>query len=248
MEDRRSHPTPTEAGLGFRPLYRQVRDMLIRRLVDGVWAPGDLLPSEMQLAAELRVSQGTVRKALDAMAAENLVVRQQGRGTFVSRHDDERIMFQFFKIVPDEGERAFPQSRILSVARSEATGEEAAALRTGPGGAVVRMRRLRSIAGRTAIAETIAVPATLFPEIELMELPNNLYGLYTLHFGITISRSEERLKAVAATVQEADLMGLEPGAPVLAITRIAFSLDRTPVEWRRSLCSTEYVHYRSELR
>ena len=248
MDERRPEASDGDGGFGFRPLYRQVRDMLIRRLVDGVWAPGDPLPSEMQLAAELRVSQGTVRKALDAMAAENLVVRQQGRGTFVSRHDDERIMFQFFKLVPDEGDRAFPLSCILSVARADPSDEEREGLSLEPADEVVRMRRSRSVAGHPAIVETIAVPARLFPEIELMELPNNLYGLYTLHFGITISHSQERLKAVAASPEDAELLGLRPGAPALQIARVAFSLDRTPVEWRRSVCSTEHVHYRSELR
>src|SRR3954449_5070932 len=101
--------------IGFRPLYRQVRDTLVRRIADGVWRPGQLLPSEPELAVDLGVSQGTVRKALDEMAAENLVIRRQGRGTFVARHDDARILFQFFKLLPDSGEKRFPESCVLSV-------------------------------------------------------------------------------------------------------------------------------------
>jgi len=102
--------------LGFRPLYQQVRDAFVQRLVEGKWTPGQALPSEMELAAEVGVSQGTVRKALDALASENLVIRRQGRGTFVAEHDEARILFQFFKLVPDRGESRFPESRIVHVA------------------------------------------------------------------------------------------------------------------------------------
>src|SRR5215217_5897815 len=105
-------------GLGFRPLYRQAKDVLTRRIAEGAWQPGQILPSEFEIAADLGVSQGTVRKALDEMTAENLLVRRQGRGTFVARHDDARILFQFFKLVPDSGERSFPESRVLEVTKT----------------------------------------------------------------------------------------------------------------------------------
>src|ERR1700743_3521619 len=113
------------AALGFRPLYRQVKDVLVKRIAEGAWAEGGALPSEPDLAADLGVSHGTVRKALDELAAENLVVRRQGKGTYVARHDEERILFQFFKLIPDTGERRFPDSRILGVEVEEASAEAA---------------------------------------------------------------------------------------------------------------------------
>src|SRR5687768_8590360 len=107
----------TEKVFGFRPLYRQVRDVLVKRIAEGVWHPGQALPSETEIALDLGVSQGTVRKALDEMAADNIVIRRQGRGTYVAKHDDERILFQFFKLIPDSGERSFPDSRTQDVAQ-----------------------------------------------------------------------------------------------------------------------------------
>src|ERR671913_288944 len=107
-------------GLGFRPLYRQAKDVLTRRIAEGAWQPGQILPSEFEIAADLGVSQGTVRKALDEMTAENLLVRRQGKGTFVARHDEERILFQFFRLIPDEGERRFPESRVMAIKSAEA--------------------------------------------------------------------------------------------------------------------------------
>src|SRR5215203_5028435 len=123
--------------LGFRPLYRQVRDVLVKRIADGVWHAGQLLPSEGEIALDLGVSQGTVRKALDEMTAQNLVVRRQGRGTFVAKHDDARILFQFFKLVPDSGERSFPDSRVLAV-RKHIDANAAAMLGLKPRESVLR--------------------------------------------------------------------------------------------------------------
>lgn len=236
------------AAFEFRPLYRQVRDKLIRRLADGVWSPGEPLPSEMQLAAELGVSQGTVRKALDVMASENLVVRRQGKGTFVAKHDEERIMFRFFKLVPDSGIPSFPKSNVLSIGMHRASAAERGALSLGNSDKVIRVVRLRSIDNRPAIFETVIVPESLFPGIEEMELPNNLYGLYSMRFGVTVARSEEKLKAVAATEAEAKALGTSVDHPLLRIERIAFSVEKTPVEWRLSACLTDRMHYVSDLR
>jgi GntR family transcriptional regulator len=111
-------PSPTMSrlesrnALGFRPLYRQARDVLVGRINDGTWQAGQAIPSELEIAADLGISPGTARKALDEMESENLVIRHQGRGTFVARHDDARIIFQFFKLTPDSGEREFPSSKI----------------------------------------------------------------------------------------------------------------------------------------
>ncbi len=242
-----SRPPPEGDGLGMKPLYRQVRDTLIRRMVDGVWAPGEPLPSEMQLAAELGVSQGTVRKALDEMAAENLVVRRQGRGTFVARHDEDRILFQFFKLVPNEGPRHFPDSRVLSIGKAKASAAECGALSLARGSRVVRIRRVRLLAGLPLLVESLSLPDALFPGLTDMEIPNNLYGLYSARYGITVARAREKLRAVAAPEEDAAELGVPPGTPALLIDRLGFSLDQVPVEWRVSLCLTHQVHYLSDL-
>ena len=87
----------------FSPLYRQIKDFMIRSLEAGEWGPGDAIPSEGELAARFNVSQGTVRKAIDEMASENLLIRRQGKGTFVASHDDPRSFYRFLRLVPDDG-------------------------------------------------------------------------------------------------------------------------------------------------
>ena len=242
-----SSGTGVQRDLGFRPLYRQVRDVLVKRIAEGVWQAGQALPSEPDIAADLGVSQGTVRKALDEMTAENLVVRRQGRGTYVARHDDARILFQFFKLVPDSGERSFPESRVLEVGKTTDT-EAADMLRLKRRDPVLQIDRVRSLQGEACVLERIFLPAKLFPRMETRVLPNNLYELYASAYGVTIGRANEKLKAVAATERESEALGVADGTPLLRVDRLAYDLDSRPVEWRISLCRTDTVHYWSDLR
>jgi GntR family transcriptional regulator len=233
--------------IGFLPLYRQVKGRLVQRLLSRAWPPGHLLPSETELAGELGVSQGTVRKALDEMAAERLLVRRQGRGTFVAAHDDARVLFQFFKLSADDGARVFPESRVLAVATGRADAAERAALALAGSAAVTRIRRVRSLGGRVVVAETVIVPRAVFPGLEQGEIPNNLYGLYADRFGVTIARAQEKLKAVALAADDAAALGVAAGTPALSIDRLALALDGRPVERRISLCLTDGFHYLSDL-
>lgn len=224
---------------GFKPLYQQVKDLLLERLIGGYWKPGDLLPSEFQLAEELGVSQGTVRKALDEMTAGNLLVRRQGRGTYVAEHDQEHALFHFFKLTDRQGRPLVPQSRVLKIARGAVRSSEAQKLLLPADAEVIRITRVRSLAGRPAIFERIVLPAVLFPGLDAKrDLPNTLYTLFARDYGITIGRAEERLSAVAAGAEAARHLNLERDAPLLAIDRTALALNNHPVEWRLSLCDT----------
>jgi GntR family transcriptional regulator len=238
----------TRNAVGFRPLYRQARDVLVSRINDGTWQAGQAIPSELEIAADLGISPGTARKALDEMESENLVVRHQGRGTFVARHDDARIIFQFFKLTPDSGKREFPESKILGTGVRVADATAAKVLKLRAGAKVLHIERIRSLTGKVAIVETIMLPHALFPGAEKLSLPNNLYELYRAKFGVTIARSTEKLKAVAARRREAKHFGVAAGTPLLCIDRTAYSLDGRPTEWRVSLCRTDAFHYLSDLK
>jgi GntR family transcriptional regulator len=233
----------------FKPLYQQVRDLLIGRIVAGAWRPGEALPSEFQLAGEFRVSQGTVRKALDEMAARNLLVRQQGKGTFVATHTPQRALFHFFHLVADDGARALPEHRLLSVRAAKATKTEAERLGLRANAAIIRIRRLRLLAGRAAIVESIVLPAALFPGLDKRAeaLPNELYRFYEQSYRVAVARAVEKIKAVAARPDEARFLGLKSGTPLLEIDRVAHALDGRAVEWRVSRCDTADHHYVSEL-
>jgi GntR family transcriptional regulator len=234
--------------MGFRPLYQQVRDTLTKRIVDGIWRSGDMVPSEFQIAAELGVSQGTIRKALDEMTSANLLVRRQGKGTFVASHDEARILFQYFKLKPDSGAQVFPESEVLQVKLRKAQTAEIAHLALQKDATVIHITRVRSLAGSRVIVENICLPLDLFDGLQMEDIPNNLYQLYAERFGITIAGGKESLKAVAATADVASALNVAIGSPLLLIDRIATSLDGRAVEWRQSYCTTEQAHYAIELR
>lgn len=230
------------------PLYRQVKQLLLRRIAAGAWRPGEALPAEPRLGEELGVSAGTVRKALDELTAEGVVQRRQGRGTFVAAQTPDLTLFRFFRLATPAGERVIPTSRELTRATGDATDEEARRLRLTPGDPVLRVDRLRETAGGRLV-ERIVVPLALFPGLAEHEgeLPNTLYDLYQRRYGRTVRRAEESLRAVAAGAAEAQALGLPEGAPALEIDRVAYSFDDLPVEWRRSVVDTRGLRYLSRL-
>lgn len=232
-----------------RPLYRQVKALIIERLTDGTWKPGALLPSEPALGTAFGVSPGTVRKALDELTAENIVVRRQGRGTFAAEPDDNRVLFHFFRLTANDGARRFPESEVRSVTRAPATPQERKALDLAATAHVIRISRIRRIGGVPVIAETIAVSAKESPDLERLDpIPNNLYALYAAEFGRVIIRADEKLSAVPADADTAAVLGVTEGSPLLAVIRTAYTAAGNPVEYRLSLCRTEGHSYEIELR
>lgn len=238
----------TIAGAG--PLYAQVRSILIERIHRGDWKPGQPIPSETRLAQELVVSQGTVRKAIGDLVAGNVLIRQQGKGTFVAAHDTRRALFHFFHIVPDRGEKALPESTTMHNRLRDANREEAAALTLANGEQVIRIERLRRVGRSVVLAETVSVPARLFPGLEMLpvgDVPNTLYEMYEREYGITIHRAEENLKAMNAGARTARLLEVAPSEALLRIDRTAYTLAGMAVEFRTSFCNTRNHHYASVL-
>ncbi len=234
---------------GHLPLYAQVRDILAARIVSGDWKPGQLIPNEFRLADELGVSQGTVRKALDMMATQQLLVRRQGRGTFVLEHTPTDVLFRYFQLYERNGDRATPDSVGTRTQSSKASPQERHKLELETGARVLRVHRVRTVHGQPMISETITVPSALFPGIEKRaDIPNTLYDLYQQDFGVTVTNADERLTAVAATPDDAALLNIEPGAPLLEIDRLAFGADGAVVEWRVSRCETSKISYLCNLR
>jgi len=226
-----------------RPLYAQIRAVLTRRIAAGIWRPGEMLPSEARIAADLGVSQGTVRKALDEMAADHVVARRQGKGTFVAGFDEARLVSQFLRLKPDSGAALYPTSRLLSLAPGRPSRRERDMLALEPDEEVLRVKRLRLLGAMPVIFETIVMSRPRFGALESEPFPHNLYEAYAARFGVMIRGGRDRIKAAAASAEEADVLKLPPGAPVLAIECLTMAMNDTPVEWRRSVATTERWHY-----
>lgn len=234
---------------GYRPLYRQVYDYLVRQIATGVWRPAEALPSEQELAAELGVSQGTVRKALDVVAAEKLVERRQGKGTYVAEQTQERALFRFFRWAYPGGQRAIPTSMGETVKRRSSTSDEQIKLHLRENAKVIEISRRRLIDGKPAIVETIVVPVTLFPDLDKrVPLPNTLYSLYQSAYGINIVAVEEEVRAELVRKDDAKKLNLPVGSPLLRIERLAIALDGSRVELRVSRCNNRDLVYAVTIR
>ena len=237
-------------GKGSISLYMQIRDMLVSKVGKGEWLPGSIIPSEVNLAQELGVSQGTVRKAITELVESNVLTRRQGRGTFVSMHNIDRALFHFFHISDNKGHKVLPDSNVLQCRRKPATRIESSKLHLEAGTSVIRIERTRRISDKPTMVETITLPADLFADLVEgggYELPNTLYELYEQRYGITIHSADEQLRAIAASKHDAKILNLEAGTPLLEIERVALTLDRTPVELRVSRCSTRNHHYHNTI-
>jgi len=232
----------------FRPLYRQVREMFVRRIADRVWSPGEALPNEQALAVELGVSQGTVRKALDSLAAENLIIRRQGKGTYIAEVTPADSLFKFFRLSRPGGERLTPASNTAVTRKRKATKLECAHLALKRQEPVIEITRVRHIDKAPAIVEAIIVPAEIFPGLDKRPIPNTVYALYQSEYGVKVLSTDEELKAVIADAADAKALQLAKGTPLLEIERTAFDINGRPVEWRRSRCDTRKIVYAVTLR
>lgn len=242
--------TAKPTGPSFQPLYEQIKLLLTQSLISLEWKPGEAIPSEMELAARYQVSQGTVRKAIDALAAENIVVRRQGKGTFVATHTEPKYQYRFLRLEPDAGERFPPQSVFLEVKRGKANAQVAKALDLKAGAAVQVISRLLSFNGEPIILDEIILSAALFPNLTLEKIEESkgsVYSFFETTFGVRMIRAEERLRAVAADALAATHLRVLEGTPLLCVDRVAYTYDDKPVEWRRGICRTESYSYFNEL-
>lgn len=240
----------TENTPGFRPLYQQVYDFIVKQLLEGAWKPGEALPSEQALAGQLHVSQGTVRKALFALSQEQLLERRQGKGTFVATHTQDASLFRFFRLTRVDGtERGVPTSHNETVTARKAEPHEAAKLDLAPGAKVFEIKRTRFLDGVPVIFETVVVSAARFAGLNKhADLPNALYQLYQRQYQVNVVATNEELRAGAATAEDAERLQVKKGAPLLVIERVAIALDGSRVELRTSRCDTRRHVYAVTLR
>jgi GntR family transcriptional regulator len=237
----------------FSPLYQQIKGLILQSLQAGEWKPGEAIPSEMDLAARFRVSQGTVRKAIDELAAENLVVRRQGKGTFVATHAEQRVQYRFLKLMPDSGDQGSegPAERaVLECKRVRSTAEVARALALRSGDPVMQVRRTLSFGGVPTILEDLWLPGNTFKGLsaeQMLAYRGPTYAMFEMEFGVRMVRAQEKIRAVAADGPQAELLAVARGTPLLSVERIAFTYNDNPMELRRGLYRTDTHHYRNEL-
>jgi GntR family transcriptional regulator len=241
---------PTQSAPTFSPLYQQIKALITQSLQAGEWKPGELIPSEVDLAVRFKVSQGTVRKAIDELSAENVVVRRQGKGTFVATHHEARSQFRFLRLKPDQGIQQYPTSRFLEVKRIRAPSEIAKLLDIKMGDSVIFIRRVQSFDGVPTILEELWLPGAIFKGLTaelLNDYKGPMYALFETEFGTHMIRASEQIRAVSADQATADLLKVEMKTPLLNVERVSYTYGDKPVEFRRGLYTTLNHHYQNEL-
>jgi len=235
----------------FRPLYLQIKALLEQSLDAGEWRPGEAIPSETLLAGRFGVSQGTVRKAIAALAGDHLVVRRQGKGTFVATHTEEASsMFRFLRIRRNDGRNEYPGSRLLDVRRGKASMDIARLIDLKNGDPVIVLRRVLEYSGQPVVLDEMTLPGALFRGLTKAKVDayhGSMYSLFETQFGVRMLRAREKLRAVPADASSARILRVRPGDPLLAVDRVTLTYGDRPVEFRRGLCTTKHHHYVNDL-
>jgi GntR family transcriptional regulator len=224
----------------FSPLYQQIKGLVLQSLQSGEWKPGEPIPSEFELAARYKVSQGTVRKAIDELAQNNLLIRRQGKGTFVATHAEQHVQYRFLKLKPDTGDlnsQGPAQRFIIDCKRTRANADVAKALSLRGGDAVLQLRRVLSFGGVPTILEDLWLPAAPFKGLTAERLGSYrgpMYALFETEFGVRMVRAEEKIRALAASEAACELLKVKAGEPLLSVERTAFTYNDLPMELRRA--------------
>ncbi len=242
---------PADDGPRFLPLYRQIKDRLLAGLESGEWKPGESIPSEVDLAARFKVSQGTVRKAIDELAGEFLLVLRQGKGTFVATHTDEdHSQYRFLRLRPHQGEQEYPASRLVECRRGRASAEVARMLELRLGESIVVLKRVLYFREQPVVLDEICLPGSTFKGLTAARInaySGSLYSLFETEFGTRMIRADERIRAVPADGEAADTLRVKEKTPLLCVERVAYSYGDRPVEFRRGLYRTDEHYYSNKL-
>jgi len=237
----------------FSPLYQQIKGLMLQSLKAGEWGPGEMIPSEFELAARFSVSQGTVRKAIDELAQENLLLRKQGKGTFVATHSEQKFQFRFLKLVPNSSQltpTGPAQRTIISCKKALANPEIASALELAVGSPILQIRRVLSFAGVPTILEDMCLPHDAFKGLSAKELQNHqgpTYALFESTYGVRMVKAQEKITAVHPNPEDAQILNINDNTPLLQVERVALTYQDKPMEIRRALYKTEHHHYRNDL-
>jgi len=234
----------------FSPLYEQIKAMILASLQAAEWLPGDAIPSEMELAVRYAVSQGTVRKAIDELAAQNLLVRRQGKGTFVATHQEEDWQYRFLRLEPDSGEKLQLKNQFLLCECIKSDAHIAQLLKLKAGDPIIRIERVQSYAGKPIVFEEIWLPEGRFKGLTLDVLnawSGPMYAFYESEYATHMVRAEEKIKAVLADENLATHLRISTGSALLSVERIAFTYGNKSVEIRHARYDTSDQHYDNKL-
>ncbi|MBT3547703.1 MAG: GntR family transcriptional regulator [Flavobacterium sp.] len=234
----------------MQPLYEKVKKKITASLVQGEWRPGEAIPSETELANVYDVSQGTVRKAIDELSAESILIRRQGKGTYVATHNEENIQLRFLRLTSNFGLKEKLDNQLVSFSKEKATNKLAKVLNINPASTIISLKRVLTFNEKPLILDVIKIPAQSFRGLTaemVVEKKGSMYRMYETNFGVRMLRANEKIRAINANFESASLLNVKENSPLLSVERISYTYENKPLEWRLGLCITDNHYYRSEL-
>lgn len=233
-----------------KPLYLQVTGAIKERIAANTWQHDEMISSENELSAAFGISVGTVKKALGVLVEEGVLYRRQGKGTFVARPDFNRSFLRFFRY-GREGDSApvVPTSRVIASGIETAPKAAREALGISARAQVIRIRRIRLLDRTPFILETIFLPYGRFKGFETVDISRELlYPIYARDYGFPVTRADEFLRPEIADAETGRHLGIDPGAAVIQIDRIAYTHGDVPVEFRSGLGRGDRFRYHIEIK
>lgn len=234
----------------MNPLYKSVEAHIRDQIAAGDLIPGDLIPSEPQLATQLNVSQGTVKKAIDNLAKEKLLYRHQGKGTYVSRIDFNNSLFRFFSYGNERGRdiRIHKETPLRKIKRAPAI--ICRCLKLPTGSQVLYIERIGLVADEPVLIEKSWWNADQVQglENESIHIPDLMYAVVEDKFRVPIVGAEETLTAEAADKRTASRLGIKPRDPVVVLKRLTFTADKLPIEYRVTHGRADRFSYKTQIR
>lgn len=228
---------PGRKALSVQPLYLQVRDLLLDRISTGIWKPGASVPNEQEIARDLGVSSGTVRKALDTLEQDRLIVRRRGRGTFVIDQSSGDRSIRFSNIRDSLGRRVTGQMELIEQTIDGANEMEQERLRLRQGEPVLRTIRVRRFDAQPYMYEECSIALNRIPGFDGVSAGNYLISAIAQKHGVHLSRARERLTIVSAATEVAERLGVPPGTHLIQLDRVIFAMNREALEWRIAQCN-----------
>ena len=236
--------------LDMQPLYEKVKKKITESLVQGEWRPGEAIPSETELANVYEVSQGTVRKAIDELSADSILIRRQGKGTYVATHNEENIQLRFLRLTSNFGLKEKLDNQLVSFSKEKATNKLSKILNINPASTIISLKRVLTFNEKPLILDVIKIPAQSFRGLTaemIVKKKGSMYRMYETDFGVRMLRADEKIRAINANFESASLLNVKENTPLLSVERISYTYENNPIEWRLGLCITDNHYYRSEL-
>ncbi len=230
--------------------YVQLKEVLEAKIESDEWEPGDKLPSESELCDAFEVSRTVVRQALQEMEYEGLIYRRKGKGSFVAEPKIAESLAQkltgFYQDMVARGKK--PVTKVLEFKEQSAGPKISNFLGLDKDDNVYKITRLRFIDSEPIVLVTTYLPKSLCPKLGEADLANkSLYAYLEDQCGIVLSHGRRTIEAVAATEEEASLLDVETGSPLIMLDSVSFLEDGTPVEYYHAVHRGDRSRFEVEL-